>query len=242
LTRYQEHWRIICLGQFIPSVRVSLFPNRCFSIDSNISWLKQSKVHLPMHSSRFREDVPLISAVDICNRSASELFPPGQRHVSPFPLISPFQNYIFETFLCGELFSVACELHGLTYMLDLFITVPSKIGPVQREFFEDSYAAVQRALVSFPFPNTKGTIKSTNYYGQNAWRIAALVYLNTAIRAWPAASPIVQSFVSRLIPSLQLSDLPSIWSTFPDILAWILFVGSYVAVNTVDRDWFLLNL
>jgi hypothetical protein len=197
---------------------------------------------LPMYRSRFREYGSLISAVDICNRTESELFPNSQRQVSPTawtsPLSSPFQNTKFETFLWDELFSVACELHGLSYMLDLYIRQRSKIGAIQREFFEDTFAGVQHNLISFPYPADTDTMQSTAYYRQNCWRLAAMIYLNTAIRAYNPISVMVQSFVTKLIPSLRLSDLPMMWSSFPEVLMWMAFMGRSVAMNESERYFF----
>lgn len=204
--------------------------------------MRQSKMLLPMYRSRFREEGPLISAVDVCNKSESELFPDSQRQVSPTisttTLRSPFQNPKFENLLWGELFSAACEMHGLSYMLDLYLRQPNKIGAIQREFFEDTYAGVQHALVSFPYPTDTGTIQSTAYYHQNCWRLAAMIYLNTAIRAFNPISIMVQAFVTKLISSLRLSDLSSMWSSFPEVLIWIAFMGRCVAMNEGERFFF----
>lgn len=204
--------------------------------------MRQSKMLLPMYRSRFREYGPLISAVDVCNRSESELFPNSQRQVSPTvgtsPLGSPFQNTKFETFLWGELFSAACELHGLSYMLDLYIQRPNKIGAIQREFFEDTFAGVQHNLISFPYPTDTDTIQSIAYYRQNCWRLAAMIYLNTAIRVFNPISVMVQSLVTKLIPSLRLSDLSSMWSSFPKVLMWMAFMGRCVAMNESERYFF----
>lgn len=201
---------------------------------------------LPMYRSRFREYGPLISAVDVCNRSESELFPDGQRQVSAnvwtATLSSPFQNTKFETFLWGELFSTACELHGMSYMLDLYIRQPSKIGAIQREFFEDTFAGVQHNLISFPYPTDTEAIQSIAYYHQNCWRLAAMIYLNTAIRALSPISVMVQSLVTQLVSSLRLSDLPRVWSSSPEVLMWMAFMGRYAAMNESERSFFSLLL
>src|SRR5271170_6798964 len=117
-----------------------------------MAWMGHSKPHLPMYKSRFRENGPLVSAVDVCNKSESALFLGSQGYKVTNRPRSPFQNKYFKSFLCGDLFSTVCELEGLTYMLDFHARQPSKTGPIQREFFEDTYAAVQRSLVSFPIP------------------------------------------------------------------------------------------
>jgi Fungal specific transcription factor domain len=212
------------------------------SVDSNMAWMRRSKPRLPMYKSRFRENGPLVSAVDICSRSASDVLPSNRRYLSTRPLSSPFQSTKLEAFLWEELFSTACELHGLTYMLDLYVQQPSKIGPIQREFFEDSFAAVQYSLVAFPYPTDFSIMKSTTYFRQHSWRIAAMIYFNSAIRTWDRASDMVRSMVAQLISSLRVSDTYSMWSTFPEVLLWIVFMGSSAAWDRVERAWLVFEL
>jgi hypothetical protein len=193
-----------------------------------------------MYRSRFREKGQLISAVDICSRPMSDLLPSIQYCTSKVSTSSPFQNTIFETFLYGELFSTACELKGLTYILDLYIRHPSKIGPFQREFFEDTYAVTQYSLVSFPYPTTIDSTTSIIYYRQHCWRLAALIYFNIAIRCWRQASDMITSLVDQLISSLQVANLPSMWSDSPEVLLWMVFVGRCAARDKINSDWLLL--
>lgn len=93
----------------------------------------------------------------------------------------------------------ACEMHGLTYMIDFHARQSDKFGDIERDFFEDTYATVQHALISFPRPNAV-IEKSAPYYRQHCWRLAALVYFNTCIRQCEPTSPLVRCFVSELAP------------------------------------------
>jgi hypothetical protein len=201
--------------------------------------MRQSKLQLPMYKSRFRENGLLASAVDICSRFASESLPSTQRLLSTHSARSPFQNMELETFLCRELFSIACELQGLTYILDLHSQQPGKIGPLQREFFEDTFAAVQHSLVLFPHPTVIGVMTSTMSYRQHCWRLAAMIYLNTAVRCWGRASEMVKELVYQLISSLRGADLSSMWFDIPEISLWIVFLGSYAAWDEVNLGWLL---
>jgi hypothetical protein len=195
-----------------------------------------------MYRSRFRENGPLISAVDVCSRPMSDLLLSIQCRTPNVTKRSPFQNTIFETFLCRELFSAACELKGLTYMLDLYIRQPSKIGTLQREFFEDTYAATQHSLVSFPYPTANGGLTSIMYYYQHCWRLAALIYFNIAIRCWGQASDMITSLVDQLISSLQLASLSSMWSDSPEVLLWMVFIGRCAARDKISNDWLLFEV
>jgi hypothetical protein len=204
--------------------------------------MRQSKPQLPMYKSRFRKLGPLVSAVDVCNKTATDLFSNNRQCVVTGPLRSPFPNQIFERFLWGELFTVACGLQGLTYMLDLHMHQPSQIGPIQREFFEDTFAAVQHSLVSFQYPTPIRVLPSENFYRQNCWGVAAMVYLNSAIRCWDKSSGLVKLLVAQLISSVRAANLPSMWSSSPEILLWIVFVGCCAACDKIDRGWFLLEI
>ena len=195
-----------------------------------------------MYRSRFRSTGPLISAIDICCGSIPDFLSDSHHYLQTHPLSSPFQNPQFEGFLWADLFFVAYELHGLTYMLDLHIQRPSTIGPAQREFFEDTWAAVQHALADFPYPHDVGITRSIVYFRQHCWRTAALLYCNMALRSWDRSSGMIKSMVEQLISALRESDLSSTWFPYPDVLLWVLSMGSFGAYATAERSWLVLEL
>lgn len=195
-----------------------------------------------MYRTRFRSTGPLISAIDICCGRTPEFLSDSRHYLRNHPLSSPFRNPQFEGFLWGDLFSVAYELHGLTYMLDLHMERPSAIRPIHREFFEDTWAAVQHSLADFPYPHAVGIIKSVMYLRQHCWRMATLLYCNMALRSWDRSSGMIKSMVEQLISALRESDLSSIWNPFPDVLVWVLSMGSFAADATAESDWLVLEL
>jgi hypothetical protein len=152
---------------------------------------------------------------------------------------SPFDNNRFETFLWKNLFSVACDLQSMTFLLDLHSRQPTRINDSEREFFEDTYAAVQHLLVLFPHPDAVNA-KSTVYYRQNCWRIAGLLYFNIAVRTCPAP-PLLKSMTSQLAMSLQESNLASAWAPYSDVLLWILFMGVCGSWDPLERGWFIME-
>ena len=183
-----------------------------------------------------------MSAVDVCNKTATELFPGNQRYVSLPPAGSPFPNNKFETFLWGELFYTACDLHRLSYMLNLNRLHPTKLGSIQREYFEDTYAAVQHSLASFAYPDDVGVMKTVAYNRQHSWRIAAIIYLRTGIRELDRASHPVGSMNTEFNVSLQASDLDSLLTSFPEVFVWLLFVGTCDTWDGMERSWMLHEL
>lgn len=156
--------------------------------------------------------------------------------------MSPFQNNKFEVFLCGELFPIACKLHALTSILDRSCQKPNKIGPIEREFFEDIFCAVQRMLVMFPQPGDPGVVLSTTYYRQNSWRVAAIIYCVCVLRSWDVASLPTRTIASELVKALRSSDIQSMWFDSPEVLVWMLVNGAIVAWDKLDRGWFLIEL
>jgi hypothetical protein len=196
-----------------------------------------------MYKSRFRHNGPLVSAVDICNKSESDLFPAANFYVSSDgPFRSPFPNSLFESYLWPDNFSTACELHGLTYMIELYNRRPSQIGLLHQEFFEDTFAAVQHSLSSFPLPNTIGLIRSSSYHRQHCWRAAAMIYLNTALRQLVQAPNATKLLISHLTSSIREANLSLMWSQFPEVTVWMLFMGTFVVNDDPDASWMLSEL
>jgi hypothetical protein len=211
--------------------------------DSMMSWSRQSIPQLPMYKSRFRmHGKSLISVTDVCNGLGSEFLRKDPRYQRPNPLHRVLQRSKFAIFLWDELFSIACDMHGLSYMLDLHFREPGRIGSIEREFFEDTFAAVQHSLVSFPLP-TPDIETSVMYYRQHCWRLGGFVYFNTAIRQWEPGSGPLRFLTSQLIEALQESDLSSKWGpTFSEILLWILFTGYCGAQADFEKGWFALEM
>ena len=185
------------------------------------------------YSSRFLAKRSRVSAADIMN-PVSRVY--SDQNFSPFP------NNKFETFLCENLFSIACNLHALTYVLDLTSRQPSKMGPLQREFFEDTYMATQRAITLFPHPNDAEVIQSPLYFRQHTWRVAVMAYVWACLRTWDISSPAIKSIISELIFSLKQSDLHSMLSDYPEVLVWVLFIGASATWDKLDRYWILREL
>ncbi|KAE9369254.1 hypothetical protein N431DRAFT_345384 [Stipitochalara longipes BDJ] len=240
-THHQGMLKMIELRGGINSLPRNL-AGQLIRVSSNMAWRKKTKTTLPMYDSRFREKGCQVSAIDVCNKTAIELFPRNQRYVALEPAGSPFTNNKFEAFLWGELFSVACDLHRLSYMLDLNRRHPRKLGSVQREYFEDTYAAVLHSLASFPYPNDVGVMKTVTYYRQHAWRFAAIIYSKIGIREWDKAVHAVGATNTEYIVSLQALDLESMLAYFPEVLVWLLFVGLCGTWNRVERGWMLYEL
>ncbi|KAE9368500.1 hypothetical protein N431DRAFT_295916, partial [Stipitochalara longipes BDJ] len=211
-----------------------------------MAWKHKTKAPFPMYKSRFRENLMPASAVDICNKFESEselkLFSANQHSPSTEFTRSPFPTTLFEGFLWGDLFITACDLLGLSYTLDLHMREPSKIGRLQREYFEDTFAAAQHGQVAFPYPDDPKVVKSTSYYRQHCWRTASIVYVNTALRTMYPGTCYMKELTTEIITSLHNSDQASMWYMYPEVLIWILFVGACGAYDPIGRGWFLIEL
>ena len=203
------------------------------------SCMRRCPPQLPMYSSRFRQNGALISAPDICNGLGQKFLAKDHHYHSDSHLPSPFPTHKFERFLPKDLFSVACDMHGLTFILDFHARNPKRIGVVEREFFEDTYVASQIALVAFPYPTPDASMSS---YRHHCWRMAALIYFNTAVRKWEKETGALKDLTSQLINALQSSNLSESWSPFCDVLLWVLFLGHCGALAEMEKGWFALEI
>lgn len=210
---------------------------------TNWAWKTRSKAKLlPMYHSRFRGMGGRYSAIDVCFRPSGELFSGERRTPTLPPAKSPFSSNKLETFLWGELFCVACDLYELSYMLDFNARYPKQFDSVKREAFEDTYTAAFHSLASFTYPDDATVMKTTTYYRQHAWRMAAIIYLNTAIRNWDAPMHSKNDTITDFIFYLRASDMNSMWSSNPEVLLWSLFVAVCETWDKSDRRWLLLEI
>lgn len=150
---------------------------------------------------------------------------------------NPFNDRTLENFLWPQLFKVACGLLYLTSLLNVAVREQKRIGAREQEYSEDTFAACQHALVSFSHPSDV-LVKTTMYYRQDCWRLAALIYFNTAIRVSPSPR-LLASMTARLIESLQESDISSGWRPNSGILLWILFTGYCGSLNSFEKGWLM---
>src|ERR1700710_2177091 len=106
-------------------------------MSTNMSWQERSKPGLPMYKRRFSS----ISASDMANKTLEELEEQDKNNASlAGSTVSPFLNNKLQKFLPPELFSAACDLHGLSYLMDVNSRQPSRITSLLREYFEDTFA------------------------------------------------------------------------------------------------------
>lgn len=188
-------------------------------IDSASAWIFQTKPQLAMYKSKFRDPS---SVESILGYDASG---------------SPFNEKTLEDFLWLKLFPVACDLPYLTYLLDLYILEPNRIGEKEREYFEDAFAACLHTLISFSHPSDI-LAKTTMFYRQDCWRICALLYCNTGIRVCPSPK-LLATMTSRLIESIQESDISSAWHPYSKVLLWALFMGYCGSWDPFEKGWFM---
>ena len=192
-----------------------------------------------MYNSRFRRNDALISGKDICDGLGPRFIAKDRQSRSTVPLPSPFDNQSFEHFLSKYSFCIACDVKDLSYVLDFHDLYPQKIGAIEREYFEDTYAASQHALAAIAWPSP-GATKSI--YREHCWRVATLIYFNTGIRNWQRCTGVLSGLIRELTNSLHCSDLSAAWSPFSDVLLWVLFLGHFGAYTGMEKGWFGLEI
>jgi len=124
---------------------------------------------------------------------------------------------------------------------DLNARHPKKLGSVQREYFEDTYAATLNGLAAFQYPDDIGVMKTVAYCRQHAWRLAAIIYVKTGIRRWDKVMHRIQG-INEYISALHALDLENLWVSMPEVLVWLLFIGTFGTWDGVELSWVLLEL
>ena len=101
-------------------------------MSTNMSWQERSKPGLPMYKRRFQS----LASVDMTSKTPEELEQWKQIYgFSRQPMVSPFRNDKLLKFLPSELFPAACDLHGLSYLMDFNSRQPSRMHQCTKRVF-----------------------------------------------------------------------------------------------------------
>lgn len=110
---------------------------------------------------------------------------------------------------------------------------PTLIKPTDNDMF----ILFEHQLLSLPYDIW--ALPATQI--QECVRITILIYSN--IRIWKFASfPFVGALVSFLREALIKADFEYFMTSAPELLFWVLFVGSAGAKGHVSRTWYLTHL
>jgi hypothetical protein len=110
---------------------------------------------------------------------------------------------------------------------------PSLIKPTDNDMF----ILFEHQVLSLPYD--KWALPGTQI--QECIRMTILVYSN--IRIWKFASfPFVGALISFLREALIQADFEYFMASVPDLLFWVLFIGSAGAKGHVSRTWYLTHL
>ncbi|KAI1614867.1 hypothetical protein EDD36DRAFT_416399 [Exophiala viscosa] len=186
--------------------------------EAQMAWHRQRTPLLPPFKSRFYD-------ADCWDEEAGMLLDQFER---------PCEDHHLWTSLCPQLFEVACELQHLTRLVETYSRTPRLVTALMREFAEDTYAKVQYNIVSFPFP-CPGACDTPEYHRQDALRVAALIYLNTAIRVKPY-DKFLQTLITRLSGSLQKSNVEELWVPHQSVLLWVMFLGYHACRGKAEQE------
>ena len=154
---------------------------------------------------------------------------------------SPFPNRELQDFLWEPLFSAAVDLAHMSYLVDerLASGANNPLSREKAEWNEDTFAATQHKLVSFPHPEQQ-MVKSVMYFRQNCWRCAAFIYFNTVLRVSPGGG-IIRFAIERLIDSLQQSEPWTGWAPHPNVLLWVVLMGIIGSSSDAEKGLFQIE-
>lgn len=183
--------------------------------------LTGSKPQLPMRKetppSLTELAVPLMNSESIFSRSPTFLAP----------------------LLGTELWQILLDLNQFTAFVSYYHSRQNEIGPEQSASFEHWNSNLEYRLLSYSPPELGINICDNKF--KEALRIAAVLWINTGLWTFPLSTSLVRSMTGHLVKVLVESDLGSWRARFPDMLLWILVIGTCCTPAEGSRRAFLLG-
>ncbi|KIW15317.1 hypothetical protein PV08_05362 [Exophiala spinifera] len=192
--------------------------------DGLMAWMRNKPPFLPLFRSRFYRGGKLTAEAKTMIQTFRK---------------STVDDHLQE-FLGEHLAGVEDCLQNLTQLVELNSHSPRRVTSAMREFGEDTYAKVQHNIVSFSI-SPRDVNVSPHGHRQDAWRVAALIYLNSAIRRAPSKY-LLQSMTARLVAALQSSDMATLWGSHRTVLFWVLFIGYLGSNGQTEQIWFAVKI
>jgi hypothetical protein len=188
-----------------------------------MAWIRNKPPLLPLFRSRFYHKGKLTAEA---NKLVKQFWTPAVDD--------------HQAFLGSHLSVVEDCLERLTQLIELNCRAPHSVTEAMRQFGEDTYAKAQHDIVSFSI-SSEDIDGSPHHHRRNAWRVAALIYLNSAIRKAPSSN-LLQMMVARLVSSLQASEIEGSWTPHHRVLIWVLFVGYVGSERQPEQVWFAIKI
>jgi len=138
---------------------------------------------------------------------------------------------------------MACVIQS---MVDLTIVIDchcrGRIPIKNFTAFIDRRNSVQHRLISLPSGQELLDEEVTNICLYESIRNAALIYSAAVTFPLPALSGHFHKLVSILQPLLETSKFNPCWRKCPKTLLWILVLGGIAALDTIEREWFVIHI
>ena len=183
--------------------------------------LTGSKPQIPLR----KENSPSLTeiAVPVANRES--IFSKSPTYLSPL--------------LGAELWQIFFDLNQFTAFVSYHRTRKDNLRPQQSASFEHWNSNLEYRLLSYSPPDVGTKICDNNF--KEALRIAGVLWINTGLWDFPLSTSLVRSMADQLVNVLMGSDFASWIERFPDILVWILVIGSCCSLGEGSRREFLLG-
>ncbi|KAK5055420.1 hypothetical protein LTR84_013170 [Exophiala bonariae] len=197
------------------------------------------------------ETFPRIEAIGLSRIDSNAAWTEGRRprlpvYINPVPPERSFHQAVsmspsLQGFLVNSpLFAVARDLQMVSRTLEVLAQADASLPREDAIWYEDQFAVIQHGLADFPYFD-HDVDASVWYHRRNSWRNAAFIYLNTAIRTSPSKA-LLKLATSRLIFSVNKSDLGQWWDTHSDILLWVLSMALNGACEDEDKSVLQLRI
>lgn len=103
---------------------------------------------------------------------------------------------------------------------------------------EETFLLLRRYEIDYKLITTSNCSHAVNVPGQEACRVALLIFLVANYQLLPPSAGPFRTLVVQLQKALYHTDLAQLWARSSEVLMWILFLGAHVS-NSLQRSYFI---
>lgn len=159
---------------------------------------------------------------------------------------SPSLTYLGYRFFDPDIASILDpEMLQILHYFRHLINYVEQTASKEKQLPNDTYTSgefltAESLLLSFPYEGH--SILNMNGRIQECCRIAVLLYSNSALWNIPSYFALKQGLVRNFRNALKELDLEDCQACFPDLLLWLLFLGSWASEQQLERTWYVHRL
>jgi hypothetical protein len=126
--------------------------------------------------------------------------------------------------LGSPLGNILTDLHYFTEFISYYRFHGKSLGDRESSVFESWNSSLEHRLLSFVDSATGSRPHTSSVL--EALRVAAILWMSTALWTFPLSTSLVLSNVKRLVDKIEVCNFSYWCSVYPDVVIWILVVGA----------------